>query len=154
MTEAAWTTVPRRSRRRKRARASPEAHLAQLIRDSTYCVFVTGAGLSTNSGIRDYRGPNGIWTEAAKHGAKEGDTGVWCESMYASIPAASPTMAHTAIAALANAGYVKHVISQNEDGLHLRSGRCHCGGWRHCSWVFVGEEVGGVFLCVVVCFCE
>ena len=118
----ASTVVPRRSRRHKRTRISPEEHLARLIQDSSYCVFVTGAGLSTNSGIRDYRGPNGIWTEAAKHGAKEGDAGVWCESMYASIPAASPTMAHMAIAKLANAGYVKQVISQNEDGLHLRSG--------------------------------
>ena len=42
--------------------------LASLMRGASHVVFVTGAGLSTNAGIRDYRGPDGIWTEAAAKG--------------------------------------------------------------------------------------
>jgi NAD-dependent SIR2 family protein deacetylase len=48
--------------------------------------------ISTNSGIRDYRGPTGIWTEARKAGTKESDVD-WGE-FYECIPAATPTFTH------------------------------------------------------------
>ena len=120
---AAAEDVPsRRSLRQKGVKATPAAHLANLIRESSYCVFVTGAGLSTNAQIRDYRGPNGIWTEAAKAGAKEGAAGIWDDDLYRTVPAASPTLAHRGVNALLASGATAYVISQNEDGLHLRSG--------------------------------
>ena len=94
--------------------------------------------MSTNAGIRDYRGPNGIWTEAVQAGVIAGEPGEaknrlvespWDEAMYQMLPAAEPTFAHRAVTMLATAPatpggepLVKHVISQNEDGLHLRSG--------------------------------
>ena len=109
--------------------------LASLISEAKHCVFCTGAGISTNApaALRDYRGPNGIWTEAQSKGLVDGEPGdranvrrgvdcPWDDAMYSMMPAAQPTFAHRAIAALVAAGVVKHVISQNEDGLHRRSG--------------------------------
>ena len=95
--------------------------LACYIKEAKHCVFITGAGISTNANIRDYRGPNGIWTEAAKQGKKEGDV-VWDDAFYESIPSATPQLAHLGIRELVERGLCEHVISQNEDGLHLRSG--------------------------------
>mmetsp|Transcript_100440 Transcript_100440/g.287510 ORF Transcript_100440/g.287510 Transcript_100440/m.287510 type:complete len:381 (-) Transcript_100440:2487-3629(-) len=95
-------------------RASDTTFLAELIRGANHCVFITGAGISTNAGIRDYRGPNGIWTEAAAAGAKEGAPGVWDDDLYRTIPAATPTIAHGGIKALVDLGHVAFVISQNE----------------------------------------
>ena len=108
----------RQSLRLKRVRPTPEAHLASLIREAQHCVFITGAGLSTNTGIRDYRGENGVWTEAKKAGAKEGTPGIWSDEFYRTIPGATPTLAHTGVAALVAAGHAKYVIRQNEDSLH------------------------------------
>ena len=129
-----------------RTRRAPAAHaapgdddaqirrLAALVRDSRHVVFCTGAGISTNApaGLRDYRGPDGIWTEAQSAGLVVGEPGAkgtpvdcpWDASMFERMPAAEPTIVHRAIAMLAegDAPLVKHVISQNEDGLHRRSG--------------------------------
>ena len=75
--------------------------LAELMRASSHCVFITGAGISTNSGIRDYRGPNGIWTEAKKQGKSEGEMlEEWDDLFYECIPSATPTFTHRAITAL------------------------------------------------------
>lgn len=105
--------------------------LASLIAASQHCVFVTGAGASTNAGLRDYRGPNGIWTEAQAAGIVQGDPGEkinrnfdcpWDDDMYRLHALATPTLTHRAITQLVVMGRVKHVISQNEDGLHRRAG--------------------------------
>ena len=112
-------------------------YLAELIASSRHVVVCTGAGISTNAGIRDYRGPDGIWTEAQAAGVVVGEPGEkgnraaetpWDESMYRLLPAAVPTLAHRALTQLATTPTVNgtpliaHIISQNEDGLHLRSG--------------------------------
>lgn len=121
--------MTRSSKRRKGLEAELDA-LAALIQAASHVVFVTGAGISTNAQIRDYRGPDGIWTEAVAKGLASGEPGAtkgaapppWDASMYWRLPGAAPTLAHRGIAALVAGGAVAHVITQNEDALHLRSG--------------------------------
>lgn len=123
------------TRRAKHADVDAQvAALAELMRGSRHILFCTGAGISTNdpAGLRDYRGPDGIWTEAQASGLVVGEPGEkgmpvdspWDETMFRRMPAARPTFAHRAIAQLSGGEdpLVKHVITQNEDGLHRRSG--------------------------------
>ncbi|KAF8031718.1 hypothetical protein BT93_D0821 [Corymbia citriodora subsp. variegata] len=88
--------------------------LARTIKESKHLVVFTGAGISTSCGIPDFRGPKGIWTLQ-----REGKP-----LPQASLPfhRAVPSMTHMALVALERAGILKFVISQNVDGLHLRSG--------------------------------
>lgn len=88
--------------------------LASMLRKSKHLVAFTGAGISTSCGIPDFRGPKGIWTLQ-----REGK-----DLPVASLPfhRAMPSMTHMALVELEKAGILKFVISQNIDGLHLRSG--------------------------------
>lgn len=88
--------------------------LAVMIRKSKHLVVFTGAGISTSCGIPDFRGPKGIWTLQREGKALP----------QASLPfhRAMPSMTHMALVELEKAGILKFVISQNIDGLHLRSG--------------------------------
>ncbi|KAJ3436971.1 nad-dependent protein deacetylase sirtuin-(6/7) family member [Anaeramoeba flamelloides] len=87
---------------------------AKLIKYANRIVFFTGAGVSTSAGIPDYRGPNGVWTCEEEGREPPKASKPWSEM--------SPTFAHMSIAKLHEMGKVKHVITQNVDTLHLKSG--------------------------------
>lgn len=87
--------------------------LAGWMRESKHTVVHTGAGISTAAGIPDFRGPNGVWT-LEKEGLKPDVNISWDD--------ARPTLTHMAIVSLEQRGYVQYVVTQNIDGLHLRSG--------------------------------
>jgi NAD-dependent deacetylase len=95
-------------------------------------VALTGAGISTDSGIPDFRGPRGVWTrdpEAMKLSSIEhyvGDPDVrrrsWQERLTHPAWGARPNAAHRALAELDRAGRLDAVVTQNIDGLHQRAG--------------------------------
>ena len=104
--------------------------LADLIRTAQPCVVLTGAGISTESGIPDFRSPTGIWAtfdpmEYATISAFRRDPEkVW--SFYAPrfsmLTSAEPNDAHLALAELERRGFVSAVVTQNIDLLHERAG--------------------------------
>jgi len=88
------------------------AKLAEAIKKSKRLVVYTGAGISTSANIPDYRGPNGVWTLM-----DQGKEVAACD-----LGLAQPTTAHMALFMLYKQGKISHIVSQNCDGLHLRSG--------------------------------
>jgi len=81
--------------------------------EANYLVVFTGAGISTESGLPDFRGPDGIWTRK--------DKGLPPKPM-ASWDSVQPNKGHLAIVELQKLGKMKFLISQNVDNLHLKSG--------------------------------
>ncbi len=95
--------------------------LAELMRAAQHVVVYTGAGLSTAAQIPDYRGPQGIWTLSRK-GEHNASAAAKASVMSKSFIEAAPTAGHMALVELVSSGHVQHVVSQNVDGLHMRSG--------------------------------
>ncbi len=95
-------------------------------------VVLTGAGISTDSGIPDFRGPNGVWTknpEAERLATLDhylSDPEVrrraWQSRLESPTWAALPNPGHEALAALERAGKLHAIVTQNVDGLHQRAG--------------------------------
>lgn len=125
---------------------------ADLLREARSAVAFTGAGLSTPSGIPDFRSPgSGLWESvdqfevasltAFRHNPER--FYAWVRPLAATIQRALPNPAHHALAALETAGPVRAVITQNIDMLHHRAGSQNvleihgtlhtatCGGCRH-----------------------
>jgi NAD-dependent deacetylase len=106
------------------------SRLAELITTRQPCVVLSGAGVSTESGIPDFRSPTGIWAEvdpmeyASVRAFREDPEKVW--SFYAKrinmLTGAEPNDAHLALAGLERRGLVAAIITQNIDLLHTRAG--------------------------------
>jgi len=88
--------------------------LAQWMFEAKHLVVFTGAGISTESGLPDFRGPDGIWTRQAKGLPPKARP-------FGSV---EPNAGHMAIVELQKLGKLSFLISQNVDNLHLRSGIC------------------------------
>jgi len=103
---------------------------------SNHAIALTGAGMSTESGIPDFRGPNGIWTKNPEAERKAYETyhnflrnpkGYWEDvlsgrSMLGDLTTASPNPGHEALVELEKVGILKSVLTQNIDGLHVKAG--------------------------------
>ena len=94
-------------------------------------MVITGAGMSTASGIGDYRDDHGEWKRKPPVqlgeflGSASGRRRYWARSMFGwpAFASAKPNPAHVALAALANAGRVGFTLTQNVDDLHLQAGQ-------------------------------
>jgi NAD-dependent deacetylase len=104
--------------------------LATFIRENQPCVALTGAGVSTESGIPDFRSPTGLWAEFnpleyGSLGAFRADPAkVWrfYAPRFSMLTDAEPNAAHLALAGLERMGLLQAVITQNIDLLHERAG--------------------------------
>lgn len=109
------------------------APLAALLRRSSRIVAFTGAGISTESGIPDFRSPEGVWTRYDPRDftfdryvdSVEVRQRSWAMRREFFAHAASPNAAHLAVAALEQDGRVLGVVTQNIDGLHQLAGSAH-----------------------------
>lgn len=106
------------------------ARLAELIRAHQPCVVLTGAGVSTESGIPDFRSPGGLWEEfdpldyASLDSFRRDPVRIWSfyGRRFAFLTRAEPNDAHHALALLERIGLVAAVVTQNIDLLHSRAG--------------------------------
>lgn len=88
--------------------------IARWIAESEHVAAFTGAGISTDSGIPDFRGPNGVWTRR--------DAGLAPPSWKVSPDEVKPNPSHLALVELQNLGKLQFLITQNTDNLHRESG--------------------------------
>jgi NAD-dependent deacetylase len=104
---------------------------AEILRVARHAVALTGAGVSTPSGIPDFRSPhNGLWSTvdplevATIYAFRENPARFfnWIRPLALTLRDARPNAAHLALAQLERAGIVHSVITQNIDGLHQRAG--------------------------------
>ncbi|HSR13679.1 MAG TPA: NAD-dependent deacylase [Thermodesulfobacteriota bacterium] len=109
---------------------------AEDLAGSSYAIALTGAGISTESGIPDFRGPSGVWTRDpdAERRAYEvyakfqrSPKDYWVErltrpSLLGNLEKMSPNPGHHALAELESMGILKWTITQNVDGLHQKAG--------------------------------
>ncbi len=115
----------------------PIRQAADILLRSSYCIALTGAGISAESGIPTFRGKDGLWT---KHGEppmnqyqqfQENPAAWWGQvkqrrenpdELAASLREAVPNDGHFALATLERIGVLRHTITQNIDGLHRLAG--------------------------------
>ncbi|MGU3496242.1 SIR2 family NAD-dependent protein deacylase [Xanthobacteraceae bacterium A53D] len=147
---------------------SAQSELAELIKDADHAVAFTGAGLSTECGIPDFRSPGGLWTknkpipfdEFVAHRQARNEAWRRKFAMDAAFSGAVPGRGHRALAHLLGAGRLSGIITQNIDGLHQASGvadrqlvelhgnatyaTClECGVRHELAWVRVQFEAAG-----------
>jgi NAD-dependent deacetylase len=130
--------------------------IAGWLRDAGHVTVLTGAGISTDSGIPDFRGPNGVWTK--NPGAEKTATleyymsdpeirrRAWQNRVNSEMWSAAPNAAHDALVTLERKGRLHDLVTQNVDGLHhaagqsaelvveihgnVREAKCMTCGWR------------------------
>jgi NAD-dependent protein deacetylase/lipoamidase len=108
----------------------PSPALTDYLKKSRRMMIFTGAGVSTASGIPDFRGPGGVWTKRAPvyygdfMSSENARIEHWDYKLEAwpAFKAAQPNLVHHAIVALEEAGKVEAVVTQNIDGLHSLAG--------------------------------
>lgn len=112
------------------ADASDVAELKAMIDGASRIVFFTGAGISTESGIPDFRSPGGLWTKNQPIdfrdfiASEDMRTESWRRkfAMEGTFAAATPNRGHRAVEKLIATGKASAIITQNVDGLHQASG--------------------------------
>ena len=112
------------------ATAAAATRLADLFRAHGPALVFTGAGMSTRSGIRDYRGPDGVWkTRQPVYiqeflASAESRVEYWDYKLegWASFRDARPNAAHLALVDLERMGQLAALVTQNVDGLHVIAG--------------------------------
>jgi len=102
------------------------------VREAQRIVVLTGAGISTDSGIPDFRGPNGVWTKnpAAERASTlnhylhepEVRRASWQTRLHSPAWSAEPNSGHVALVELERQGRLEALVTQNIDGLHQRAG--------------------------------
>lgn len=106
--------------------------IVELIKSSNNTVVVTGAGISTEAGIPDFRGTNGIYRQLGEDRVmriinidffkRHPDEFYNFYRQYFNFPAVEPSKAHLMLAHMEKAGYIKGVVTQNIDNLHQLAG--------------------------------
>ena len=109
----------------------PIAQCVELINQSKNTVVLTGAGISTNAGITDFRGPQGLYVSRLYDPEKVFDIAYFLKDpkpfyefahdFIALESTIKPTITHHALAKLQAAGKIKAIITQNIDGLHQKA---------------------------------
>ena len=111
----------------------PEAfeRLVTAVQGKRRIVALTGAGISTESGIPDYRGPQGVWTTGKLPRLEDFATNpetrrvywlAWRER-YPALRLVEPNEGHRALVRLERAGLLLATVTQNIDGLHVKAGQ-------------------------------
>ena len=109
---------------------------AAALGSSTHATAISGAGMSAESGVPTFRGPDGLWTKYGEpddlgYEKFQADPKLWWENrlnasympeMRKALELAKPNDGHFALAQLEKMGHIKHVITQNVDGLHTDAG--------------------------------
>lgn len=151
-------------------------YLAELLLSARYSMALTGAGVSTESGIPDFRSPGtGLWEkiDPVKELSKDAlytnptrfyEVGL---SRFLQILAAEPNPTHQVLAQLEAQGYLRGIITQNIDSLHIKAGSKNVfevhGHLRTCSCLKCGKEESFDFIVTSVqkginpplcCFCQ
>jgi NAD-dependent deacetylase len=119
--------------------------IALWITECERVVAFTGAGISTDSGIPDFRGPEGVWTRR--------DAGLPAPPWRVPLDQIKPNASHLSLVELQRLGKLGFLITQNTDNLHRRSGirpellaELHGNGWLlrclGCNWLYTRQEMG------------
>ena len=111
-------------------KSSPDPGLLQAIRDSRCVLVFTGAGISTPSGIPDFRGPEGVWKKRQPvyyqdfMSSEASRREYWDYKLegWSSFSSAEPNPVHRSLVHLEKAGKACLVVTQNIDGLHSKAG--------------------------------